>query len=187
MLGWFALVAACASPPADLVGERSESEPAAEARPAPLRVKTALGAQWLWASGKAMPGVLLRAGHRTVWFDFETSLIALTEAAPEFDTRLLGSQLGFYLTFRPVYSRRWELATGLGSDVYSLWNVHGDEWQAALSARVAGHFWLFERSGLFVTARVYPITSSGVELGVTREHARGLPVLLGTGVEWRFQ
>jgi hypothetical protein len=188
MLGWLALAAACEAPPVGFP-EDAQTPDAEVERPSPATVKgqAALGAQWLWAAEKAMPGILLRAGHRTLWFDFETSLIALTDPSPAFDARLLGSQFGFYLMFRPLYAKRWEIATGLGSDIYSLWNVHGDEWQAAFSARVAGHFWFLDRAGIFVTARAYPIATSGLELGVTRERARGLPILFGTGVEWRFR
>jgi hypothetical protein len=162
-------------------GAAQDSEPGA-----PPSYEATLGAQWLWASGKAMPGVSLHVGRRWVWFDFETSLIALTEPAANDEIEFLGSQLGFYATLRPLYGERGELTAGLGSDVYALWNIHGDEWQGSFSVRVAGRVWLSRRIGLFATARAYPVASSGLELGVERDGSRGLPVLFGTGIEWRL-
>jgi hypothetical protein len=153
---------------------------------APSPYEATLGAQWLWASGKAMPGVSLHVGRRWVWFDVETSLIALTEPAPDDDIDFLGSQLGFYAMVRPLYGERGELAAGLGSDLYALWNIHGDEWQGSFSVRVAGGVWVSRRIGLFATARAYPVASSGLELGVERDGSRGLPILFGTGIEWRL-
>lgn len=188
MLGWLALAAVCTAlpdgseEPCDTPDRESN-----EASPADSSGEGAIGAQWLWAVDKAMPGLLLGGTYRMVRFDFETSLVALTEPAPEFDSQFLGSHFGFHLMIRPLYDERWEVAGGLGTDCYSLWNIHGDMFEAALSVRLAGHFWISKRVGVFATARAYPLTTSGLGLGSFRDGSSGLPVLFGTGVEWRFQ
>jgi hypothetical protein len=200
MLGWLALAAVCAATPDGSEGDcearagegqgqaqDSSAAPDEEASPAPSSGQAAIGAQWLWASGKAMPGLLLGGSYRMVRFDIETSLIALTDKAPEFETQFLGSQFGFHLMLRPLYDERWEVAGGLGTDCYSLWNIHGDAFEAALSARISGHFWISERVGVFATARAYPVATSGLELGTSRDGSGGLPVLFGTGIEWGFR
>jgi hypothetical protein len=170
--------------PGDATPEPPSDEPE---KPKGPTIQGAAGLHWLFASGKAMPGITLRAGHRLFWFDFETSLVFLTERSEAFDTSLLGSQLGFYFAFRPLYGKRGELTTGVGSDVYGLWNLHGDSWEVSLSLRLAGHAWLTEKFGVFATARAYPLATSGLELGTKRDGTRGWPVMFGTGVELRFQ
>jgi hypothetical protein len=171
----------------DTNGESGEGTPAAEpAGPPGPPIESAVGAQWLWAVGKAMPGVLVRGGHRMLWFDVETTFVVLTDSSDAADSHFLGTQLGFHALFRPLYGERGELNVGAGADVYALWNIHGDEWQAALTFRAEGHVYLSKCIGVFGNARVYPLASSGLELGVARDHSRGLPVLFGTGAEWRF-
>jgi hypothetical protein len=196
MLGWLALAAACAAPQEDFerawvrANRGREDMPAGEherARPATATGQGEFGAQWLWAAGKMMPGVLAGVTYELVRFDFETSLIALTEPSAEFDSQLLGSQFGFHAMVRPFYADSWELAAGLGADGYSLWNLHGDLFEVALSVRAAGHVWLSRRFGVFATARAYPVATSGLELGTARDLSAGIPVLFGTGVAWRFQ
>lgn len=146
-----------------------------------------IGAQWQWLQGKAMPGITLRLGQGLWSGVFETSLIWLTEPDPEHRYRFLGSQVGGFLMVRPLRAARFDLATGLGVDYYPLWNVHGDEWQLALAARASGHVWLNSRVGVFGTVRAYALSSSGLELGTQRDRSRALPVMFGTGVEWRTQ
>jgi hypothetical protein len=196
MMGWLALAAVCAALPDGSeqtceapAGEVEDTPPAEseETSAAPSDGQAAIGAHWLWAAGKLMPGLVLGGTHRWLRFDLETSLISLTEPAPEFNTRLVGSQFGFYLMFRPLHDERWEIAGGLGSDVYSLWNIHGDAFEAALSVRVGGHFWISKRVGAFANARAYPLATSGLGLGTARDGSRGLPVLFGTGLEWSFR
>jgi hypothetical protein len=158
----------------------------ARAAPTGCRTKEAgLGAQWLWVQGKAMPGLTLRLGGGLWSGVFETSLIWLTESDPERRFRFLGSQVGGFLMVRPLSAGRVDLAAGLGLDYYPLWNVHGDEWQLALAARASGHVWLSSNLAVFATARAYPISTSGVELGTRRDGSSALPVLFGTGLEWR--
>jgi hypothetical protein len=151
-----------------------------------LDIESALGAQWWWASGKAMPGIIARAGHRWLWFDAEMTFIWLTESSADFDLSFLGSEFGFHAVFRPLYGERGELSAGIGADVYALWNLHGDEWQGALALRLEGHLNVTPRLGVFGSARFYPVATSGLELGTNRDHSRGLPLLFATGVEWRF-
>jgi hypothetical protein len=146
-----------------------------------------LGVQWQWVQGKAMPGITLRLG-RGLWSGvFETSLIWLTEPDPERRYRFLGSQFGAFLMVRPLRVGRLDLAAGFGLDYYPLWNIHGDEWQLALAARASGHVRLGSNVSLFGTARYYPVSTSGVELGTRRDGSFALPVLFGTGLEWRIQ
>jgi hypothetical protein len=195
MLGWLALAAVCAPAEdfecawenANRARDDASNGEVEENAPPPAKAEGALGAQWLWASGKAMPGVVFGGSYEALRFDLETSFVALTDPGREFASQFLGNQFGFHLMFRPVYAERWELAGGLGADLYTLWNIHGDALEVALSARVAGHFRLSNEVGVFVTARAYPLATSGLELGTARDRSAGLPVLFGTGVEWRFQ
>ena len=81
---------------------------------------------------------------------------------------------------------RFELEAGLGVDGYPLWGIHEDEWQWALAARAAGRFRITSGMALVGTVRGYLASTDGLELGVRRDGARGLPLLFGSGVEWRF-
>jgi hypothetical protein len=160
---------------------------AASAEEARSRAKeSGFGAQWQWAEGKAMPGVTLRLGGGLWSGVLETSLIWLTEPDPDQRVRFLGSQFGAFLMVRPLSVGRVDLAAGLGADYYPLWNIHGDEWQLALAARASMHVRLTSNMSLFGTARAYPISTSGLELGTRRDGAAALPVLFGAGVEWRL-
>jgi hypothetical protein len=148
--------------------------------------EAAFGAQWQWAQGKAMPGITLRLGGGLWSGVLETSLIWLTEPDPDRRIRFLGSQLGALLMVRPLSVGRVDVALGLGVDYYPLWNVHGDEWQLALAARASGHVRLTTNMSLFGTARAYSLTTRGLGLGMERDGSAGLPVLFGTGIEWRL-
>jgi hypothetical protein len=147
----------------------------------------ALGSQWFWASGKAMPGLALRAGKGIWWLDLEASLIHLTQSSNELDVHFLGNQFGLFAMVRAKPMKRLELAAGLGADIYGLWNIHGDEWQVALALRTTAHVALASRVGIFGTARAYPLSTGGLELGTYRDGSSGLPVLFSTGIEWRLQ
>jgi len=147
----------------------------------------AIGSQWFWASGKAMPGLTLRAGKGLWWLDLEASLIHLTQSSNELDVHFLGNQFGLFAMVRAKPVKRLELAAGLGADIYALWNIHGDEWQVALALRTTAHFALSSRVGLFGTARGYPLSTRGLELGTYRDGSSGVPVLFSTGIEWRLQ
>ena len=160
----------------------------AHAAPGDSRAKEGgLGAQWQWAQGKAMPGITLRLGGGLWSGVLETSLIWLTEPDPDRRVRFLGSQFGAFLMVRPLSLGRVDLAAGLGVDYYPLWNVHGDEWQLALAARASVHVRLSSNMSLFGTARAYPLSTGGLELGTQRDGSAALPVLFGTGLEWRLQ
>lgn len=183
-------VCAQTSPPPDPPTFPHDTGPADDASgepddwtaPTPPRSDATLGAQWFWVEGKAMPGLTLRAGKGLWWATFETSLVWLTERDPG-RSSFLGSQLGGFFSVRPLHTRRLELDAGLGVDAYPLWNIHGDEWQVALALRGSGHFRITRNVGLFATARVYPIATRGLELGVRRDGSTGLPVLFSTGIE----
>jgi hypothetical protein len=198
MLGCLALAAACAASPEDFelaweaanrrrdeAMSRGGSEP--ERAPASPTDRAAIGAQWLWASGKAMPGVALGGAYRLLRFGVEASLVTLTEPSHEFETRFLGNEFGLHVMVRPLYGKRWEIAAGMGGDWYSLWNIHGDLHEAALSVLGAGRFRFSEQVGAFVTARAYPLTTAGLELGTARDGSWRVPILLGTGIEWSIR
>lgn len=156
------------------------------ASPPPRRAsEAAFGAHWFWVEGKAMPGVTLRAGRGLWWAAFETSLIWLTQPDPNHSS-FLGSQLGGFVLVNPVRTSRIELMAGLGVDAFPLWNIHGDEWQVAMAVRASGHFRISSNFGVFATARAYPLSTRGLELGVRRDHSTAWPVLFGTGVEWHL-
>jgi hypothetical protein len=142
------------------------------------------GVHWLWAQGKAMPGMTLRLGGRWLAGEGEAGLIWLTERDPDRDRRFLGGQLGAHLSVTPVANHRFRLGGGLGGDFYPLFNIHGDEWQFALALRARGDVRVARKVWLFGTARAYPLHSDGLELGVNRARSNGLPVLFGTGIEW---
>lgn len=146
-----------------------------------------VGAHALAAQGKVVPGVTLSAGRGLWWLTLETSLLWLTERDPERRYTFLGSQLGGFFMVRPLRMRRLELEVGLGADAYALWNIHEDEWQVAFAARVAAHVPITSSVALFGTARAYPFSSGGVELGVERDGSNAWPVLFGGGVEWKIR
>jgi hypothetical protein len=70
------------------------------ATPSSSPLDSAVGGHWLFAAGKAMPGLTLRAGKGLWWGAFETSLVWLTEADPEGRFELLGNQLGGFVMVR---------------------------------------------------------------------------------------
>jgi hypothetical protein len=148
------------------------------------RLDAGAGVHWLWAQGKAMPGITLRLGGRWLAGEGEAGLIWLTERDPDRDRRFLGGQLGAHLSVTPVANHRFRLGGGLGGDFYPLFNIHGDEWQFALALRARGDVRVARKVWLFGTARAYPLHSNGLELGVNRARSNGLPVLFGTGIEW---
>jgi hypothetical protein len=185
-------------------------EPAPEGRPPPLRVSDpdwydteqddgaeepdslpnlhrnlGLGAQWFFVQDKIMPGLELRGGKDWIWGHFETSFLFSTESSPVLDSSALGNQFGLYASLSPLNSERVEVHLGLGMDVYWLWGIHGDQGEIALSTRASGHYWFSRQFGAFASARWYPVSSDGLELGTTREGDAGIPVLFALGLEWR--
>ena len=163
-----------------------DAEPASETGTprSAARLDAGAGAHWLWAQGKAMPGMTLRLGGRWLAGEGEAGLIWLTERDQDRDRRFLGGQLGAHLSVTPVANHRFRLGGGLGGDFYPLFNIHGDEWQFALALRARGDVRVARNVWLFGTARAYPLHSDGLELGVDRARSNGLPVLFGTGIEW---
>ena len=70
----------------------------------------------------------------------------------------------------------------LGADLERRLKVLPDEvgaWKRSALANIA-------QLGIHASARAYPLTSSGIELGTTREGGDGLPVLFSTGITWRL-
>lgn len=145
-----------------------------------------LTGQLFWAQGKVMPGFAIGVGTRFVEVDLEVSMLTLTEAAPPRDLTFLGNQFGAHVMFVPLHEEHIDLGIGLGGDFYWLWGVHSDAVESAFALKAASHVWLTPKFGLYASARVYPWTSSGVELGTDRESKSGLPVLFSTGITWRL-
>lgn len=182
------------SRPPKTEGDSTDGEPNVnQASPPVAGIHVALGPQWFWASQKAMTGAMLRAARGRWSGAFEASLIFDTDGRsndarrPEQDSAFLGAQFGIYLMASPIQNQRFELSLGAGVDYYRLWGIHASAWELALAARVAGHLRLIAGFGVFVSARVYPLSSSGLELGSYRDGEHGLPVLFSTGIEWRVQ
>jgi hypothetical protein len=161
-------------------GASEDAEP-----PPDLHRNLGLGAQWFLIQDKIMPGLAVRGGKQWIWGHFETSFLFATESSPALDGSALGSQFGLYAAISPLNVERGEIHLGLGPDLYWLWGIHGDQWEIALSTRVSGHFWITRQLGTFASARFYPLSSNGLELGTTREGDAGIPVLFTLGLEWR--
>lgn len=155
-------------------------------------IHVAFGPQWFWASQKAMTGVMLRAARDRWSGVLETSLIFDTNVPSKDDRRaeqnsaFLGAHFGGYVMASPIQNRRFEVSLGVGVDYYRLWGIHASAWELALAARAAGHLRLIGGFGMFASARVYALSSSGLELGSYRNGEDGLPVLFSTGIEWRL-
>lgn len=142
--------------------------------------------QWFWVDGKAMPGIELGLGREWFELDLELSFITLTERSPQLDGRWAGNQLGAFAMFTPVREPWLDVSVGLGGDIYLLWGVHSDVTEAALAPRAVVRLWPSEQLAISVTARSHLVHSEGLELGTARNGSSGLPVLLSTGITWRF-
>lgn len=159
---------------------------AEDARPLPsLHRNLALGAEWFLIQDKIMPGLELRGGKGWIWGHFETSFLFSTESSPALDSSAMGNQFGLYAGLSPLNVERAEIHLGLGMDMYWLWGIHADQWELALSTRVSGHYWFTRQLGAFASARLYPASTDGLELGTTRDGDAGIPVLFALGLEWR--
>lgn len=145
-----------------------------------------LTGQFFWAQGKVMPGLAIGVGQRWVEMNLELSMLSLTRAAPPQNVTFLGNQFGVQVMFVPVREEHVDLGIGLGGDFYWLWGVHSDAVESALTLKAATHVWLTPQLGLYASARVYPLTSSGLELGTDRDSESALPVLVSTGITWRL-
>lgn len=133
-----------------------------------------------------MPGIEFALGGGLVEVDLELSFLTLTERSPDQDGRWLGNQLGLFLMLTPLRERYFDLNIGLGADLYLLWGVHSEVREAALTPRVVARIWPWERLGVTFMARSYLLSTQGLELGIARGGGSGLPILLSTGVTWRF-
>jgi hypothetical protein len=143
-------------------------------------------AQWFWVQGKAMPGFELGLGREWFELDLELSFVTLTDRSSDIDGRWAGNQLGAFAMFMPVRERWLDLSVGLGGDFYFLWGVHSDAREAALTPRAVVRLWPTEDLAISLTARSYLVHSTGLELGTERNGSSGPPVLLSTGITWRF-
>ncbi|HEX6764531.1 MAG TPA: hypothetical protein VF103_03615 [Polyangiaceae bacterium] len=154
-----------------------------ESKPKPLRPhQLILGAQAFWAVDKVMPGFVLRLDlHERVWLDIEGGFVFVTNPPPGNDS-LVGSPFGTHVLVAPLRTRKVELGAGLGADVHYLWGVNGDIVEVALALLVSAHYWVTPKLALFGSARVYPVHTSGLDLGEFRDGSRGLPVMFATGV-----
>jgi len=148
--------------------------------------QAALGAQAFWVVGKVMPSVVLRFDlHKLLWLDVEAGLIFVTNSPPGSDS-FVGSPFGAHLLVAPFRTPKVELAAGLGVDTHYLYGINGDLVEVAMSVIASAHYWITPKFGVFGSARVYPIATSGLELGTFRDGSAGLPVLFATGVAWSY-
>lgn len=177
------------SPPADTESASATGgEPAPETTAKPcLGCRNALGAQALWATGKLIPELIGRFDpNRWFWVDVEFGFIFLLDPPPGEDRVVLGSPLAAHFVFVPYRSRQVDLGLGTGIDLHLLYGIGKGIVEVALPLKAIGHVWLTPRLGLFGSARVYPLATTGLGLGEKRDGSRGLPVLFATGVEWGF-
>lgn len=178
-----------ASPNVRTAGLAPEDEPARD-EPGSNELgphRWTLGAQAFWVVGKVMPGVVLRFDIvDLLWVDVEGGLVFVTSPPPGSGS-FVGSPFAAHLLLAPLRTRRVELGAGLGADVHALWGIHSDIAEVALAVKVSAHFWVTPKLDLFASARVYPIATSGLDLGEFRDGSAGLPVLFATGVAWSLQ
>jgi hypothetical protein len=152
----------------------------------PLADRVLASGQWFWLQGKAMPGIELAMGRGLVEIDLELSFLTLTERSRDLDGSWLGNQFGAFLMLTPLRERYFDLNIGLGADLYLLWGVHSGVREAALTPRVVARIWPLEHLGVTFMARSYLLASHGLDLGTTRDGDSGPPILISTGVTWRF-
>jgi hypothetical protein len=152
----------------------------------PLADRVMASGQWFWLQGKAMPGIELAAGRGLVEFDLELSFLTLTERSPDLDGSFLGNQLGAFVMLTPLRERYFDLNIGMGGDFYLLWGIHSNAREAALTPRVVARIWPLENLGVTFSARSYLLHSDGLDLGTARDGSSGPPILLSTGITWRF-
>jgi hypothetical protein len=172
-------------PEASAADSEHDTWPQAPKEPS-LHRHLALGAQWFFVQDKSLFGPILRGGYEWFWVHTESSFLTAKES-PTFSGGILGNQFGIYAAVSPLNTDRAEFHLALGGDFYWLYRIHGDLWEAALSARASGHFWFSRQLGAFATVRAYPASSGGLELGTDREGEGGMPILLSIGLEWRPQ
>jgi hypothetical protein len=159
---------------------------AANLERAPVADRVLGTGQWFWLQGKAMPGIEFAAGRGLFELDLELSFLTLTEHSRELDSSFLGNQLGAFLMLTPLRGRYFDLNIGLGGDFYLLWGIQSGVREAALAPRVVARIWPFENLGLTFMARSYLLHSDGMDLGTARDGSSGPPILLSTGITWRF-
>jgi len=170
----------------DVATEASSEPDPAPAEGAPLADRVLGSGQWFWLQGKAMPGVELAVGRGLVEMDLELSFLTLTESSRDRDGSWLGNQLGLFLMLTPLRERYFDVSIGLGADLYLLWGIHSDVREAAFTPRVVARLWPLERLGVTFMARSYLLHSDGLDLGTARDGSSGPPILLSTGITWRF-
>ena len=168
-----------------LVDDDTPASDASEKKPTSPH-QALLGAQAFWAVSKVMPGIVLRFDlHRFFWLDAEAGLVFVTNPPPGHDA-FVGSPFGTHVLVAPIRTQRVEFGAGLGVDVHYLWGLNSDVAEVAFSALVSGNYWITPKLGVFGSARVYPIATTGLDLGKFRDGSAGLPMLFATGVAWSF-
>jgi hypothetical protein len=170
-------------PPPAQVEERDD---ATDSQPDAREIEVRTSLQTLWAHDKVLTGATLRFGSGMFFGALETHLMWTTDRPDTIDRPFLGSQYGLYFELVPLRTRIVELSAGVGTDIFHLWGVHGDEVQASLATKLQAHAHLTQRLAATLGARAYPLSTSGVGLGETRNGGRGMPILLSTGLEWTW-
>jgi hypothetical protein len=142
--------------------------------------------QWFWLQGKVMPGFELDLGRGLLEADLELSFIGLTDGSRELDGGFVGNQLGGYLMLTLLRERYYDVSAGLGVDAYFLWGIHPDAREVAFAPRVVARIWPLENVAVTFSARTYLLQSDGLELGTARNGSEAPPILISTGLTWRF-
>jgi len=185
-----ASLASAAEPALDAAAEgsrdtESSTETAEPATPHLLDRFTAT-AFWFWADGKVMPGLELSGGKDWFQLDIELAFVALSKSSPDFDGTFLGNQLGIFAMFTPLRDRYYEVSAGIGADFYLLWGIQSEVVERALAPRLSARIWPLEHVAVTLTARAYPVHTSGLDLGTRRDGSDGSPLLITSGITWGF-
>ena len=78
------------------------------------------------------------------------------------------------------------VSVGIGGDFYLLWGIHEDATEAALAPRLVARIWPLADLALSFSARTHLLHSDGLGLGTQRDGSAGPPLLISTGITWRF-
>lgn len=154
------------------------------ATPGAIDVDVWGSAGFFWVSGKAMPNFSLSLGQ-LFWGEVGVAPIWSTDEFDGSDDRFLGAKFGLLGMIRP-YSNRWvDLRAGIGADIYYLAGINGDVSEASFVVVGDATAWATKRIGFFGGVRVYPLATTGLELGTDRNGDVGSPLLFETGIRFR--
>ena len=100
--------------------------------------------------------------------------------------RFLGSLFGLHLLHRQTIGQGMQLRLGGGLDYWSLYGIHPDEGVGGLVFLSEFRGQIVPNSMFFLRSRFYVVRSAGLQPGVDREGNESAPIVLSTGLVWRF-